>query len=64
MSGQIKFGLILILIGTIISLIGFFIITPTKDFLTAVLITAVGFILIAIGGGILKSRFRNWVNRN
>ena len=63
MSAQSVVGLILIVIGIIISLIGIFLTTPTKDFLTSVLITTVGFIFIIVGGAILKARFGKWVNK-
>jgi len=62
MSGQSLVGLILIIIGIIISLIGIFLTSPTKDFLTSVLITTIGFIFIISGGVILKTRFGKWLN--
>jgi uncharacterized membrane protein YiaA len=63
MSAQSVVGLIFIIIGIVISLIGIFLTTPTKDFLTSVLITTVGFIFIIAGGAILKARFGKWVNK-
>jgi len=63
MSAQSTVGLVLILIGAILSLIGFFVISPVKDFLTAVLVTSAGFVLIVIGGGILKTRMGMWARK-
>ena len=63
MSAQSTVGLVLILIGAILSLIGFFVISPVNDFLTAVLVMSAGFVLIAIGGGILKTRMGMWTRK-
>ena len=63
MSSQSLFGLILILVGAIISLIGIFVISFVNNFLTAVIVTSIGFFIIAVGGGIVKARIGKWVNR-
>ena len=56
-------GMALILIGAVISLIGFFVISPINDFITSVLVTAIGFVLIGVGGGITKTRLGMWVQK-
>ena len=53
----------LIIIGAIISLISVFVMLSATDFLTATLATTVGFILIAIGASILRTRLGMWVRR-
>ena len=63
MSAQSIAGLILILVGAIISLIGFFVISPVNDFLTAVLVTSVGFVLIAFGFIVMRARIGKWINK-
>ena len=60
-SSQSIAGLILILIGAVISLIAFFIIKPENDFITSVIIGSIGFIMIAFGGIILKARIGLWI---
>ena len=60
MSAQSITGLVLILIGAILSLIGFFVITPVNDFLTAVLVASAAFVLIFIGGSIIRTRLVRW----
>ena len=63
MSAQSIVGLVLILIGAILCLIGFFVISPVNNFLTAVLVASIGFVLIAIGGGILRTRMGMWARK-
>jgi hypothetical protein len=63
MSAQSIVGLVLILIGAILCLIGFFVISPVHNFLTAVLVASAGFLLIAIGGGILRTRMGMWARK-
>ena len=63
MSVQGILGAILILVGVIIALVGFFVITPQQDFIVATIVTVLGFVLIVVGGGILKTRAGMWARK-
>ena len=63
MSNQSLVGIILVFIGIIVTLIGFFVISPINDFVTVVLVSSLGFLLIFVGGGILKTRIGQWVKQ-
>ena len=63
MSAQGILGAILILVGAIIALVGFFVITPQQDFIVATIVTVLGFVLIVVGGGILKTRAGMWARK-
>ena len=63
MSNQSLFAIILVISGFIISLIGFFVISPISDFVTSVLVTSLGFLLIFFGAGIIKTRLSQWVKQ-
>lgn len=63
MSAQSILGAILILVGIIIALVGFFVITPQNDFIMATIVTAIGIVLIVVGGGVLKTRAGIWARK-